>query len=216
LACLATGVPTPATSNFFNRTRHPASALCQRSCWVRHEVWHTRGTHGCAKEKDPANTTFYEVFLTKRRTRDSNPRTQFRKLLMTKNLRSRLLKWQGIGRKTGAVDVSCWQQVTLICSLLFQRGRICLTRFEQPSSLCVGESTKVSIDHLSFSCVSSLAQGCVDLLRLGDSKRRYRVRVLSIRCSGRRGRWFESSRPDLKSKQLVAFICGELCLVWCQ
>ena len=34
--------------------------------------------------------------------------------------------------------------------------------------------------------------------------------------SGRRGRWFKSSRPDLKSRQLVAFDCGELFLVWCE
>jgi len=34
--------------------------------------------------------------------------------------------------------------------------------------------------------------------------------------SGRRGRcWFQSSRPDLKSKQLVALIRSELFLVWC-
>ena len=31
--------------------------------------------------------------------------------------------------------------------------------------------------------------------------------------SGRRGRWFKSSRPDSKSKQLVSLNCGELFLV---
>ncbi len=31
--------------------------------------------------------------------------------------------------------------------------------------------------------------------------------------SGRRGRWFKSSQPDLKTKQLVALICGELFLL---
>ena len=51
-----------------------------------------------------------------------------------------------------------------------------------------------------------LLEGCI------DSHRGVAQPGRALR-SGRRGRWFKSSRPDSKSKQLVSLNCGELFLV---
>ena len=52
----------------------------------------------------------------------------------------------------------------------------------------------------------SVLEGCI------DSHRGVAQPGRALR-SGRRGRWFKSSRPDSKSKQLVSLNCGELFLV---
>ena len=51
-----------------------------------------------------------------------------------------------------------------------------------------------------------LLEGCI------DSHRGVAQPGRALR-SGRRGRWFKSSRPDSKLKQLVSLNCGELFLV---